>query len=283
MSIVLAVTKAYDDVVAQFAADATACTFGFGWRELQKQDTAVRRIVVQPGDVSGSAGDIGSARFPGRNPRPLGTLDELFTVFVQGHDATNPEDERAQYQWTRELWDAYYRALYLSAHGTFRVISLRWDTSKNLRRRGAMLVAVVAIQSMIPDTSLETLDDGTARAASTASLDAADDESGTADSVDYIGADVPRARAATTAAITLSGTQPVDGVALIVDDIVLVKDQSNAATNGRYTVAAGAWTPVAGDVYAVDFFVHVAEGSTNGDAGFAVTVASPLTFSRVSP
>jgi hypothetical protein len=46
-------------------------------------------------------------------------------------------------------------------------------------------------------------------------------------------------RAATTANITLSGTQTIDGVALIAGDRILVKDQSTANQNGIYVVAAG--------------------------------------------
>lgn len=46
---------------------------------------------------------------------------------------------------------------------------------------------------------------------------------------------------ATTASITLSGLQTVDGVALKADDRVLVKSQNNAADNGLYVVSAGTW------------------------------------------
>lgn len=52
--------------------------------------------------------------------------------------------------------------------------------------------------------------------------------------------------AATTANITLSGTQTVDGVTLAVGDTVLVKNQSTASQNGIYTVNAGAWTYATG-------------------------------------
>jgi len=48
--------------------------------------------------------------------------------------------------------------------------------------------------------------------------------------------------AATTANITLSGTQTIDGVALIASDRCLVKDQTLSQNNGIYLVAAGAWT-----------------------------------------
>lgn len=49
-------------------------------------------------------------------------------------------------------------------------------------------------------------------------------------------------RAATTANITLSGVQTIDGVTLTVGDRVLVKDQTAAAQNGIYLVAAQSWT-----------------------------------------
>ncbi|WP_231708948.1 phage tail protein [Pseudomonas denitrificans (nom. rej.)] len=48
-------------------------------------------------------------------------------------------------------------------------------------------------------------------------------------------------RAATTASITLSGLQTVDGVALAAGDRVLVKNQASAVDNGLYVVAAGVW------------------------------------------
>src|SRR5690606_14749599 len=48
-------------------------------------------------------------------------------------------------------------------------------------------------------------------------------------------------RAATTGNLTLSGTQTVDGVALVAGDRVLVKDQTSAAQNGIYVVAVGSW------------------------------------------
>jgi hypothetical protein len=48
-------------------------------------------------------------------------------------------------------------------------------------------------------------------------------------------------RAATTADITLSGTQTIDDVALVVGDRVLVKDQVALAENGVYIVDSGIW------------------------------------------
>jgi phage-related tail fiber protein len=47
--------------------------------------------------------------------------------------------------------------------------------------------------------------------------------------------------AATTANITLSGEQTIDGIAIAGGDRVLVKDQSTAADNGIYVASPGNW------------------------------------------
>lgn len=49
------------------------------------------------------------------------------------------------------------------------------------------------------------------------------------------------ARVTTLENITLSGTQTIDGIALSVEDIVLVKNQTDAKQNGPYIVKSGAW------------------------------------------
>lgn len=49
-------------------------------------------------------------------------------------------------------------------------------------------------------------------------------------------------KAATTANITLSATQTIDGIVLAVGDRVLVKDQTTTSQNGIYVVSATAWT-----------------------------------------
>lgn len=82
-------------------------------------------------------------------------------------------------------------------------------------------------------------------------------------------------RAATTANITLSGTQTIDGVALVAGDRVLVKNQTTASQNGLYLVAAGAWTRTTDtDAWTelVSAFVFVESGTSNADSGWVCTI-----------
>jgi len=79
---------------------------------------------------------------------------------------------------------------------------------------------------------------------------------------------------ATTANITLSGTQTIDGVAVIVGDRVLVKDQSTAADNGIYVVASGAWTRADDASTATEIqgaVVSTQSGTANGDTTWRQT------------
>ncbi|UTS52182.1 tail fiber protein [Synechococcus phage BUCT-ZZ01] len=74
-------------------------------------------------------------------------------------------------------------------------------------------------------------------------------------------------RAATTANITLSAPQTIDGIALVAGDRVLVKNQTTASQNGIYVVQAGAWTrSVAADSSAeiASAVVTVDSGTVNG-------------------
>ena len=81
-------------------------------------------------------------------------------------------------------------------------------------------------------------------------------------------------RVGTTANITLSGTQTIDGVAVIAGDRVLVKNQSSAAENGIYVVAAGSWSRAAdADTWneLVGAFTFVEEGTVNDNSGWVCT------------
>lgn len=90
-------------------------------------------------------------------------------------------------------------------------------------------------------------------------------------------------RAATTANITLSGTQTVDGVVLVAGDRVLVKNQTTGSENGLYNVVSGgAWTRttdanISAEVTA-GMFVFVEEGTANADSGWVLTTDNPITL-----
>lgn len=86
--------------------------------------------------------------------------------------------------------------------------------------------------------------------------------------------------AATTASITLSGLQVIDGVTLVDDNRVLVKDQDDASENGIYVAGSSSWQR------ASDFngnrdivhgtFVRVVSGTTNRNAAYAVSSVDPI-------
>lgn len=93
-------------------------------------------------------------------------------------------------------------------------------------------------------------------------------------------------RAGTTASITLSAPQTIDGVSVIAGDRVLVKDQSTASGNGIYVVAAGAWTratdfDAASDVL-TGAFTFITEGTVNADSGWVMTTDGTITLGTTS-
>lgn len=159
----LAFEKLYDDVVARFAAEgvytgSTAVVQPFGWRSPFEQYDGVNRIAWVPGDVSGNAGTVKPAKYPGRLPRrPLATLHERFYVVVSSFDPADYENERKQYVATRLLRDAWHRACYLAAHGTWTIESETWIQTHNERRLGAALRVVCTIEAMVPDEVLEQM------------------------------------------------------------------------------------------------------------------------------
>lgn len=81
-------------------------------------------------------------------------------------------------------------------------------------------------------------------------------------------------KAATTANITLSGTQTIDGVGILADDRVLVKNQSTGSQNGIYICAAGAWSRASDFANGADeagAFTFIEQGSTQADTGWVCT------------
>jgi hypothetical protein len=101
------------------------------------------------------------------------------------------------------------------------------------------------------------------------------------------------AKAGTTANITLSGNQSIDGYSTSSGDRVLVMNQTDQTANGVYTADSATWSrdldfDGSGDV-CQGTMVYVINGSSNGNKFFQVTSAdtmtigtSNITFSAVS-
>lgn len=106
---------------------------------------------------------------------------------------------------------------------------------------------------------------------------------------------LPPVRAATTAAIVLSGLQTVDGVVLLAGDRVLVKDQADPITNGLYAASTGSWVRTADTASNAQLFDGIAVlvapgGAMNGGQLYICTTVddpvvigtSAITFGRQS-
>lgn len=100
-------------------------------------------------------------------------------------------------------------------------------------------------------------------------------------------------RAASTAVLVLSGEQTVDGVALVTNDRVLVKNQASSVDNGVYVVDTGSWERAKDADGTYDFvqgsLILVYGGTANGNKLFKCTTTSPvvvdtdaLTFAALS-
>lgn len=166
MSEVFALPLLFDAVSAILATDVVpAPAMAFGWKEAAKQinqgSGRANRIVFAPGDeVFGFGKDLPPDK-PGRNPKPLATEEELFTVYIWAVDRTDTS-ERAQYEAARLLYDGWRRAMYLATHtdgdfgiGPMSIVSQRWNkgNQKNMIERpyGAEIIAVCTVNAMVPD------------------------------------------------------------------------------------------------------------------------------------
>jgi hypothetical protein len=124
------------------------------------------------------------------------------------------------------------------------------------------------IGATTPSTAAFT--SGTVAAAPAAATDIANKQY-----VDYYAAGLswkaPVTVASTANIPTLSGLLTVDTVTLVAGETVLVKNQTNAADNGIYVAASGAWTrSVGADVWEefIGAIVFVIEGTQAGTAWF---------------
>ena len=136
------------------------------------------------------------------------------------------------------------------------------QSEANLRTASGALTGSLSVNSQ-KITNLLTPSDGT-DAATKAYVDSV-----------AAGLDVkPSVAAASTANLTLSGAQTIDGVSVVAGNRVLVKDQSTASQNGIYVAAAGAWSrasDMAAASNAAGAFTFVEAGSVNAGRGYVVS------------
>jgi hypothetical protein len=85
---------------------------------------------------------------------------------------------------------------------------------------------------------------------------------------------------ATTASITLSGLQTIDGVAVAEGNRVLVWQQADPTTNGIYNASSGPWSRAidarSNDQWAAGLLIEVSSGATYGRVLFAQTAPDPI-------
>lgn len=153
MTDILALENLFTRVRAAMQIEGVPVTNLFGWRVSAKQVEG-GRIAWQPGDPTGSAGELGPVRNPGGQPvRSLYTFHELFTVTISASDRSAPEDEVAQTRATRFLYDAWVRAVHRVAYGAWAQRSIAWVAGDRIteRRHGTALRIVASIDAYIPD------------------------------------------------------------------------------------------------------------------------------------
>jgi len=159
MSTTFALPELVKRVRDRFVADALAADppttpipVTFGWREPAHQRETSHRIVFVPGDDSGwTLGTLGAPESPGVGlARPLARLDEVFTVYLEAEDVSAPEDEAKQYEAARQLYDAWYRAVYL-ARIPHSILSQRWVVDQTVRYAGAALRITGTVSAVVPD------------------------------------------------------------------------------------------------------------------------------------
>jgi hypothetical protein len=92
-------------------------------------------------------------------------------------------------------------------------------------------------------------------------------------------------RVASTANLTLSGTQTIDGVAVVSGDRGLVKNQSTASANGIYVVASGSWgraVDANSGTEVLNMCTAVVAGTAGAGNQYLMNAAGPITLDTTS-
>jgi hypothetical protein len=164
MPVTLALPHLYDSVVTRFAnetpEDETPIPNLFGWRTPTQKEIGEggARIAWVPGNPDGELGELVPAKkLTTGNPRVLGGLAELFHVVINAVDTSDLENERKQYQAARELFDAWWRHVFLTSTVHVKIETSEWLTDKKVRRYGAAILVVCTIDAPIFDVPYEAV------------------------------------------------------------------------------------------------------------------------------
>lgn len=168
-----------DGIASYLQGQGIAATCLLGWREKQQQinegDGTANRVIVQPGDDAGRAGELGDPRQVGYGPRtvypPVKTADENVddvvpreladwaeraTVYIWACDPAAPEDDRRQYIAARALLQSVRQALQFTGRNSVEVGAMTWVKSEDTERQyGRELALEIVYHAPLFDTADE--------------------------------------------------------------------------------------------------------------------------------
>lgn len=140
MSRTSALGAVYASIVEEFAADTSGTAVVFGKREppkiVNQGQGRANRVVVEPYQGQ-NAGTLAPARFPGGNPKCVGTFLASPTLYLWAVDLTKPNDELAQYEAVTALLERVVTAIQTVAGGAYTLGQVQNATTKTERVFGA--------------------------------------------------------------------------------------------------------------------------------------------------
>ena len=150
-----------DGVSTYLNNNGIATVVAMGWRDRFEQinegDGTANRVIIQPGDPRGAAGELGEPRQAGQGPRTvwppppeggsgaqplsdyvgreLSDWAEEATIYIWAVDTVAPEDDRRQYIAVRTLLQWVRRALQNIGRAALQVGSLEWVNIGNVEKQ----------------------------------------------------------------------------------------------------------------------------------------------------
>jgi hypothetical protein len=166
-----------DGIAAYLQAQNVTAVVELGWRKNVQQvnqgEGTANRIIVQPGDPAGDAGELADPRQAGYGPRAVWPPDpnqtpddvvgreladwaEIATVFIWAVDAEAPEDDRRQYIAIRSLLQSFRQAAQAVARQSLDVGRLEWVNIENVEKQyGRELALSIVVHAPLFDLTPE--------------------------------------------------------------------------------------------------------------------------------